>query len=689
MSATTPYWLLDDVCGWRGETTGFSVAGGGRDLTVDALPGLAADLPKELKGAVQHPIALCAGPSDTDLYVLEEAGNVIRLLNLSGYPRAQTLPGMGGRGSAVRKFNSPRGLATLSDGSIAVSDTKNNRVQIFTPFPHALTAVWTGGFKRPSGIAVGACDVIYVADRGNRRVVKVNRNGAELEEISGLQSPSVISLASDGTLAIVDGEILLVRTPQRRMCCAQTIPNLTCAAFDSDGWLYAGTSEGLIYKFSCDTDDVLRQLGISVLGRDGGINALCALSKIGLVAIVSVPCQRPVLCTIPVAGSYAAQGTFLTGGLDSGIEQCSWHRIQVNGSLPQGTSITVETQTAATDAWPDDRFSTPLTLACTTTDCTSQSNDCLAQSPPGRYLRLRLTAKTNGKASPAIHSIKVFYPRQSYLQYLPAVYQEDSESRDFLNRFLSIFQTSFDAFDDQTDRISQLFDPASVPRRWFGWLAAWLALPINPLWKDSERRRVLKNAMKAYQKRGTAAGLEQIILDYTQVQASIVEHFRLRRLTILSTTNRNLLGSGLRLWSRDMYGRLQIETYSRLGYFRLTGEPEPGIEPLAWGANEFTVLFPSDPYRVNDIRKAVIQVVEREKPAHTKANYCPIYPRFRVGVQSTLGVDARVGEISHVVLTKLGTLGYDSILACSQVNARFRAMGVTMPPQTGTSSRLL
>ena len=133
MSATTPYWLLDDVCGWRGETTGFSVAGGGRDLTVDALPGLAADLPKGLKGTVQHPVALCAGPSDTDLYVLEEAGNVIRLLNLGGHPRAQTLPGMGGRGSAVRKFNSPRGLATLSDGSIAVSDTKNNRVQIFTP----------------------------------------------------------------------------------------------------------------------------------------------------------------------------------------------------------------------------------------------------------------------------------------------------------------------------------------------------------------------------------------------------------------------------------------------------------------------------------------------------------------------------------------------------------------------------
>src|SRR6476620_5293572 len=98
MSAAAPYWLLDDICGWRGETTGFSVTGDGRDLTVDALPGLAADLPKELTGAVKHPITLCAGPWGTDIYMLDKAGSVIRRLDLGDHPRAETLRGIGGKG---------------------------------------------------------------------------------------------------------------------------------------------------------------------------------------------------------------------------------------------------------------------------------------------------------------------------------------------------------------------------------------------------------------------------------------------------------------------------------------------------------------------------------------------------------------------------------------------------------------
>jgi hypothetical protein len=383
--------------------------------------------------------------------------------------------------------------------------------------------------------------------------------------------------------------------------------------------------------------------------------------------------------------------------------------------------------------------------------------DCLVQSGPGRYLWLRVTLRSNGIASPLIKSIKVFYPRVSYLQYLPAVYQEDTDSRIFLDRFLSIFQTEFDNFDRQIDRVWQLFDPASVSEKHFDWLASWLGLFIQPdslidqrcrfecvteqpcepppecppdedesmsdtssplmEWTIERKRELLKKAIESYRMRGTVKGLETAIRDHTGAQfATILEHFRLRRWPVLSVLAEKpeadpcappqppakglcgetandykvslRLDGTVRLWSRAFYKRLQLNSFSQIGFFRLIGSPEPALEPLDWGAHRFTVFFPASPYSVKTTMEKVQQVVEREKPAHTQAELCPVLPRLRVGVQATVGADAVVGGISHLVLNSLSTLNYDSILSCSREENRLRAGGTSLHPRTGISTVL-
>jgi phage tail-like protein len=288
--------------------------------------------------------------------------------------------------------------------------------------------------------------------------------------------------------------------------------------------------------------------------------------------------------------------------------------------------------------------------------------------------------------SPELRSLKVFYPRQSYLQYLPAVYQEDEESRSFLERFLSIFQSQFDEIDHRIDRFWQLFNPDSIPEKDLNWLAAWFALVVNPDWKKSKLRSMIKKAFKSYLLRGTVEGLRQAIQDYVGVEASVVEHFRLRRLPLLSVA-RSVQG-GVRLWSPDFYKRLQLDSYSQIGSFQLTSKPEPRVEALNWGAHQFTVFFLADPYGSDNIEQQINQVVEREKPAHTQHLICPVLPRFRVGVQATVGTDTVVGGISYLVLNRLATLGYDSILACSQEEQKLRGLGLTPRPVVGRSSRL-
>ena len=68
----------------------------------------------------------------------------------------------GGTGSAVGEFNVPHTIALDSQGRVFVGDRGNNRIEIFDQQGNFLD-VWYQ-FGRPSGIAIGADDRIYVAD---------------------------------------------------------------------------------------------------------------------------------------------------------------------------------------------------------------------------------------------------------------------------------------------------------------------------------------------------------------------------------------------------------------------------------------------------------------------------------------------------------------------------------------------
>jgi len=110
--------------------------------------------------------------------------------------------------------------------------------------------------------------------------------------------------------------------------------------------------------------------------------------------------------------------------------------------------------------------------------------------------------------------------------------------------------------------------------------------------------------------------------------------------------------------------------------------------PVAWGANEFSVFFDAEPATMQATRKKVAAVVEREKPAHTMATYRPVYARMRLGVQATLGVDTRVGNVGQAVLGQISTLGYDAILAPSRLERGMRAIGAAVRPRLGVNTRL-
>ena len=79
-------------------------------------------------------------------------------------------------------FSSPPDVALDTSGNIYVSDRNNQRVVKLNPSGAVLdTFTASGSFGGPFGLALDPSGNIYVADEGNNRIVKLDPSGAVLD----------------------------------------------------------------------------------------------------------------------------------------------------------------------------------------------------------------------------------------------------------------------------------------------------------------------------------------------------------------------------------------------------------------------------------------------------------------------------------------------------------------------------
>lgn len=692
------HWLLDSVAGWQlASSTGIQFSADEGDITLDSLPGNAEFLGSSLVGKFRCPVAVAADRTG-HVFVLDNATCRVSVLDLDAQ-RLELLSAIGGSGTSLRHLRLSRSLTVLPSGSIAIADTGNRRVQRFSASPFVLLDVWGApeADLKPCAVASDHCGIVYIADRVTRTILRVDSTGKWLEAIGAniLQDPVDVAVGPQQQLAVVDGRganatVVVFAANSNQHVCLSLVKAPLSLSFDDSGNLYVGTANALISKLEPDSSAAggWSLGGDGVSDSDGQVTSVAWTKTHGLVAILTNTTpnsagiiQPPKLFSMDPTAAFRHSGSFETEPLDSYIETCPWHRVQICGTAPAASSLLVESSTSESTSsnW------TPY-VSCGM--LTGNNPDCLIQSVAGRYLRLRFTLGSDGTVSPRIHSLRIYFPRQSYLEYLPAVFQDDPESRSFLDRFLSLFQTTFDGLDSKLDNLWRIFDPLVTPDAFLPWLASWIAFPLDPTAPAATQRPLLKNAFAAYLTRGTVQGLQKMIQDWTSVQnVRILEHFRLRNFTFLPLSSG--LNEGNRLWSSNFYARLQVGVNSQVGSFRLTNSPQPAAEPYDWGANQFSVLFPASPYMVSDTTAKIQKILDREKPSYTQSFLCPIYPRLRVGVQATLGIDAYVGKVNKMVLGKLATLNYDSVLAPSRRARDIQALGLSRYPRLNVDARIL
>lgn len=282
------------------------------------------------------------------------------------------------------------------------------------------------------------------------------------------------------------------------------------------------------------------------------------------------------------------------------------------------------------------------------------SDDALITAA-GRYLWVRIVLIGGEQESPTVRSLRVDYPRLSYLRYLPAVYQEDERSRDFLERFLSLFETFFAAIETRVDHIARYFDAdaSAMSGEFLRWLSTWLAVSVDNNWDDAKLRVLVKRAAEIYQRRGTRSAIEDMIEIFTGQQPIIVEH-NLATCDSWSLQQQQLDIVELKKLLQRFFGdqafsdaSLEMSFVPAKLYQRLYGS-----DPFC-----FCVLlrpFPVSANGPNPMRhtvteeqyKAVRRILDSEKPAHTCAGLMALQPWVQLDTHTYLEVNTYLSEPS-------------------------------------------
>lgn len=501
-------------------------------------------------------------------------------------------------------------------------DTSGNFIQVFEL-----------NLKEPVGLALDEINNIWIIDKKSKKLIRFKENDSKI---------------------IQDMEIQLSEVYQEFQPFYITI--------DGKGTIFISDSHnGLIHQFDPDGNYIGKVPGFS-----GQVRGLFADSQGDLYISSNNGISR-----LSSYQTYSTEaGIYYSKTLDSGIEKCQWHRLALEAEIPPKSLLEIYYSLSDDPQKKQDidtklRENIPANAKAEFIDTVLKWNgpeknpeDMLFKEKNGRYLWLKLKLLTfDEKVKPTITRMKVIYPRISYLRYLPEIYQENAISKEFLERFLSIFETANCELETSIDHIDTYFDPDTVPRKFLTWFASWLNVSLEEGWTEDKKRQFISEAYSLYKLKGTTVGMKKLIHIYTGKEPLILEHSKLGKPVVLGKSF--ILGIQSQLLKTPVRG-FRLGDDSILGMAALRDKVQSLDELFLPMAHRFTIIIDLSFEEFTRIEKGLRQIIDDEKPAHTA--YDLRFNDKRESMGTYVGVNTRLDYYEPLRLGVTATVGSGIIL---------------------------
>lgn len=217
--------------------------------------------------------------------------------------------------------------------------------------------------------------------------------------------------------------------------------------------------------------------------------------------------------------------------LDSGVEDCPWGRLRFDLVLPENR-ICYLYAAASNEKKGEELFFDPDTDFFEKKKMVQNlrglhfinKSDVLLYEISGRYLWIILEIVGSGVS---IKDMRAEAPGDNFMQTFPEVYRSKNS---FFHRYLSIYSSIYNDFQEKLDMRTELLPIESAPLRLLELYAKWLGIDVNGGYLGEETlRKLLKAAPDLLRRKGTRYCMEQICEILLEQKPTIVERGLLQR----------------------------------------------------------------------------------------------------------------------------------------------------------------
>lgn len=336
-------------------------------------------------------------------------------------------------------------------------------------------------------------------------------------------------------------------------------------------------------------------------------------------------------------------GVFYSPILDTMRADMKWHKIMMDADIPTDTQITVcyyafdNLDIKYRDkVYNIEEFvkSTVLTFEEKEeffrevwVDKLINCKEGLFHNANGRYMILRIKLSGRENCNPIINKIKIYYNRNSYIKYLPEIYQSDKDEDDFLERYLSLFESFYIDIEEKIEYISNNFDIDKANIEFLMWISRWMGLDEYSYWQEDKLRKLLKRAAFLCKKKGTKKAIEEILEIYLDTKVILVENFEIEDMKKENDELKDVLDN---LYGNNPYG--------------------------------FVVLINNIGRLTSEQMSMVNRILKNESPAYCEFNVVVLKDWIFLDEHSYLGVNSIISGYKPLKLDGNAVLPYNAVL---------------------------